>query len=86
MLIANALLCVVFLPLIILRIYSTYALLAGFALIFVFYPPVLVAAKALDKQDAERLAKASSSIPFVGSIVKLLLKYALKFAHVEKGV
>ncbi|MGC8629124.1 MAG: oligosaccharide flippase family protein [Candidatus Micrarchaeia archaeon] len=85
-LIANALLCVVFLPLIILRIYSTYALLAGFALIFVFYPPALVAAKALDKQDAERLAKASSSIPFVGSIVRLLLKYALKFAYVEKGV
>ncbi|MEM3781541.1 MAG: oligosaccharide flippase family protein [Candidatus Micrarchaeaceae archaeon] len=76
---ANAILALVFLPVLIARIDTTFKLAIAFALIFVAYPPIMALAGALRSRDAERIANATKAVPVIGKLVGLVLAYAALF-------
>ncbi|MGC8671836.1 MAG: oligosaccharide flippase family protein [Candidatus Micrarchaeia archaeon] len=80
-LLANALLALVLLPVLLSSIYTTYKLIIAFVLVFVAYPPIAALVRALSASDAARLSNIVSKVPVVGKLIKLLLNYSMLFAR-----
>ena len=80
-LLANALLALVLLPVLLSGIYTTYKLIIAFVLVFVAYPPIAALVRALSASDAARLSHIVSKVPVVGKLIKLLLNYSMLFAR-----
>ncbi|MGC8676228.1 MAG: oligosaccharide flippase family protein [Candidatus Micrarchaeia archaeon] len=80
-LLSNALLAMIFAPVLLVTIDTTLKLAIAFALIFVAYPPIMALTGTLKDNDIERISKATRRVPVVGKLIRMVLAYASAFAR-----